>query len=218
MKTKAVQLTALLASAAFAVSSASGQIIFVETFGTVSGTTEIEDHSFDNEPTLSFSGTGDIRSTTESTGYVGASGEANVFLTGGSERSLIISGIDTSSFDPSSFVLSFGAHKNINASDMSELVVSFSTDGDSWTDLSFPAQPTGSGTSNWRLVTISDASMIPASETLSLRWVNTATPPSGTNPQFRIDDITLIPEPSTYAALFGVLAMGLGVFLRRRRR
>lgn len=38
--------------------------------------------------------------------------------------------------------------------------------------------------------------------------------PSGGN---RFDDFTVIPEPATYAALFGLAALGLVVFLRRRR-
>jgi hypothetical protein len=38
--------------------------------------------------------------------------------------------------------------------------------------------------------------------------------PSGGN---RFDEFTVIPEPATYAALFGLAALGLVVFLRRRR-
>ncbi|NBD37443.1 MAG: PEP-CTERM sorting domain-containing protein [Verrucomicrobia bacterium] len=38
------------------------------------------------------------------------------------------------------------------------------------------------------------------------------------NVQLRIDDITVVPEPSTYAALAGVLVFGLAVWTRRRRR
>jgi hypothetical protein len=90
---------------------------------------------------------------------------------------------------------------------MSTLVFDFSTDGTTWTPLALPAQPTGSGTANWRLVTLSNTS-IPISPTLSLRWTNT-----DASVQYRLDDITLVPEPA--AVLLGSLGF-LGLLRRRR--
>lgn len=197
-----------------AVSAAEEQIVFYESFGVPDGTTVIADHAFDNAD-LSFSGTGDIRSSLASSGYDEASGDGNAFLTGGDNRFIAISGIDTSGFAAEDLRLSFGAYKSTTASDMTELVVSFSSDGEAFTDLTFDAQPTGSGTANWRFVSISESAVIPAVPSLTLRWLNSA---ESSSPQFRIDDVTLtaVPEPSVYAALFGVLALMLVLRMRRR--
>jgi hypothetical protein len=92
---------------------------------------------------------------------------------------------------------------------MTTLVLDFSTDGTNWTSISIPTQPTGSGTSVWRLLSFSNTA-IPITNTLSLRWTNTD---SGT--AFRLDDITLSAVPEPAAALLGPL--GLFGLLRRRR-
>ncbi|MEZ4755256.1 MAG: lamin tail domain-containing protein [Flavobacteriales bacterium] len=193
-------LLALVAATLLTPAVSEAQVtIFSENMGTVSATTAIATHDanngFQNSAAYDFTGTGDVRTSTASSGYTGASGAGNIFLTNTSNpRTFIITGINTEGFV--NMTLSFGANKSTTISDMSELVVEVSTDGIAWNALTFPAQPTGSGTTNWRLVTITGG-IIPSAATVSLRWSNTG------GPQFRIDDITLA----------GELAGGCGITL-----
>jgi hypothetical protein len=207
MKSSLLLLTVCLAISG---TNAGAAIIFTESLGTVTATTAIATHEtnngFDNDD-LTFSGTADLRATTASTGYAGASGSTNVFLTSNTSRTFRIDGISTEGFTVGSIGISFGALKSTTTSNMATLVLDFSTNGTDWTPLALPAQPTGSGTANWRLVTLSDTS-IPISPTLSLRWTNT-----DATVQYRIDDITLVPEPA--AVLLGGLGF-LGLLRRRR--
>lgn len=167
-----------------------GQTIFAETMGAVGGTTSIATHEtangFDNT-VFTMSGTGDLRSTSASSGYSGASGSANVFLTNNGTSNFQIATIST--LTCSDLVLSFGAFKSTTASNMSELVVEFSTDGVSYTPVAIPLQPTGTGTAVWRLITVNLPAAAGNQANLRLRWTNSA---SGTgSPQFRIDDVSL---------------------------
>lgn len=158
-------------------------VLFSENVGNPAGTTDITSYTgWQNNGTYSYSGSGDVRSTTASSGYTGASGNGNVFLTSSTGATFEISGINTSSY--SSISISFGAYKSTAASSMSELVLEYSIDGVVYTAISIPAQPTGAGTAIWRLITISNS--IPSTTNLRLRWTNTSAAP-----QFRIDDISL---------------------------
>lgn len=197
-------------------SSAFGQsTIFSENMGSPSGTTTIASNIFQNSQNLAFSGSADIRITSASTGYTDASGGGNVFLTNSGTAWFMISGIDVSGYVAGSIDLSFGAFKSTTASNMTELVVEFSTNGTSFTALTIPSQATGTGTANWRLVNVDGAS-IPSTTSLYLRWTNIST-----GPQFRIDDVKLtgtpVPEPSAFAGVAGLAALG-GAALRRSRR
>ncbi len=191
-----------------------GAVVFSETIGTVSATTAIATHEtnggFDND-SFTYSGTGDLRVSTPSTGYAGASGSSNVFLTSNSSRTFQIDGISTTGYTSGTVGISFGAHKSTTASNMATLILEYSTTGSSWTAISIPTQPTGSGTAIWRSISI-PTTTIPISSTLSLRWTN-----SDTGAQYRLDDIALtadpIPEPAS--ALLG--AFGFLGILRRRR-
>ncbi len=205
-----------------------GDLIFHETFGTVTGNTAFSGGNYTNGVGLTFTGTGDLRTTTNSSGYstsvngvsTPASGNANVFLTNGGTRSLIIGGINTNGFDPNSFSLNFGAIKSTIASDLTDLVVSFSTDGVNFTNLNpqISVQPTGSGTANWRALSLLPVNL-PNSSNLSLRFLNTST----TN-QVRLDDIsmsgtiTAVPEPSSIAFVCLVGSTVLAANLRRRKQ
>ncbi|MCU0796157.1 MAG: S8 family serine peptidase [Akkermansiaceae bacterium] len=155
------------------------QVLFSEDVRTVSATTAIASHTFQNS-NLSFSGTGDVRTSTPSTGYSGASGGANVFVTNSIGRFFEISGVDTRGY--SGLVLSFGQHKSTTAGN-NELVVEVSADGTTYQALSY-SRPTGSGTANW--LKIEAAGEIPAVENLRIRFRQT----SGVH-QFRIDDFVL---------------------------
>lgn len=168
---------------ALGASSARAATIFSENIGTPSGTTAINSYTgWQNNGTLTFSGTGDVRTSSASSGYTGASGSGNVFLTNTAGTYFQISSIDTLNY--STFGLSFGAFKNTIASNMSELTLGFSTNGTSFTSITIPAQPTGAGTANWRLISLTPS--LVGSANLYLRWTNTST-----TPQFRLDDIAL---------------------------
>jgi PEP-CTERM motif len=195
--------------------SSRADLIFSENMGTPASTTLITAYTgWQNQGLLTFSGTGDVRTSTPSN-YVGASGSGNVFLTNQVGRFFQISGINTSSFIPGTFDLSFGAHKSTVASSMSELLLSYSTDGINYNPISFPAQPTGTGTAVWRMISLTDINLASTSN-LRLRWLN-----NSTTPQFRIDDVSLfadpisVPEPSS---LMVVSLVGLALAGRFRRR
>ena len=163
-------------------SSTTGQLIFDEAIGTVSGTTTIDLHEINNgfnNNQLLMSGTGDVRVTLPSTGYTQASGGANIFLTNTIGKYFTISGINTLQlFQP---VFSFGIYKSITASSGADLKVQVSTDGINFTDLAFPSLPSGA---NWNYRTCSG--FIPSSVNLSIRFIN-----MGSTTQYRIDDVSL---------------------------
>lgn len=158
--------------------------IFSENIGTPSGTTIIASNTFQNTG-LSFSGSADVRSTTPSSGYTSASGNGNVFITNTVGKDFQIAGISTVNY--TNLSLSFGAYKSTTASNLTELTLEISTDGITFTTVSFPAQATGSGTANWRLIS---SITLPTSangvSNLRIRFRQTST-----TPQFRIDDIVL---------------------------
>lgn len=159
-------------------------IVFYESMGTVGGTTSIAIHEtnngFDND-NYTMSGTGDVRVTSMSTGYSGASAGANVFFTSAG-KIFTISGINTTGY--SNLQLAHGIYKNSITSDATELVVEVSTNGIDFTPLISAPLSTGSGTANWqyRLIT----GLIPSVPSLSIQFRHS----SGTV-QFRVDDITL---------------------------
>jgi carbon monoxide dehydrogenase subunit G len=146
------------------------------------GTKAISAVNFDN-PELNFSGTGDSRTTNSSSGYDGASGNRNIFLTNAGDPTLIISNINTSNF--SDIKLEFGLRKSTVASDATHLRIEVSEDGENFNLLGFPPQPTGSGTTNWRLIEVTEGT-IPSAENLTIKFTNIAG-----DAQINIDDIHL---------------------------
>ena len=156
--------------------------IFSENMGAPSGTTSIATNVFQNSGTQTYSGTADVRITTVSTGYTGASGGGNVFFTDTSlPRTFEISGINTTGY--SSLTLSFGHYKSSPTAN-NQLVVEVSADGSSYFPLSY-TRPTGTGTASWLLITATGP--IPSTSNLRIRFSQAAL----TNGQFRIDDVTL---------------------------
>ena len=155
--------------------------IFSENIGStaVTGTTAISANTFQNT-NLSFVGTADVRTTTPST-YVGASAGNNVFITNTIGKYIEISNIDTSNY--TSITLSLGLYKSTTASNGSELVIETSSDGTTYTPLTF-TKPTGAGTATWTI--INPTGTISSCYNLRIRFRQTST-----TTQFRIDDIVL---------------------------
>ncbi len=157
--------------------------IFTETIGTVTTTTAISTHEtnngFDND-TYTMSGTGDVRITSASSAYTGASGSANVYLTTTVGKYFQIEGINTIGF--TNLSLSFGMYTSSKGNAAS---VEVSSDGVTYTALSIsPSVSTG-----WHLKTA--AGTIPQAANLRIRFKQTAT-----SAQIRIDDIKLVGMPA----------------------
>ena len=167
------------------VSSVSfGQTFYSENMGTPSGNTLFPAYStgvapatWQNSAPITYSGTGDVRTSAASSGYNGASGSGNVFLTSTLGKYLQIDGLNTSAYNTADIQLSFGYSTNSAAT---QLVVEQSTDATNWTPLTF----TNNANTSWNLVTIAGG-QIPSSATLSLRFTQPATA------QMRLDDIKL---------------------------
>lgn len=156
--------------------------IFSENMGStnVTATTPISSNNFQSLGVLTYGGTADVRATTVSNN-VGASGGNNVFITNSIGRFFEISNIDTSNFENITVSLSF--FKSTTASNGSELVVEVSSDGVTYTPLTFTT-PTGAGSAIWRTITPSGS--IPTCLNLRIRFRQTSV-----TPQFRIDDVVL---------------------------
>jgi hypothetical protein len=176
--------------------SSFGQTIYSENFGTPTGTTLFPAYTtgtapatFQNGSPILYTGSGDVRASSASTGYVGASGTGNVFLTSTAGKNLIISGINTSAYTASDIQLSFGYNTN---STTTQLVVEKSTDGTTWSPITF----NNNANTSWNLVTI-PGGQIPASTTLSLRFTQPATA------QMRIDDIKLAAVSASCTLVLG---------------
>ncbi len=158
-------------------------VIFSENMGTPTTTTTIAANVFQNA-SLAFSGTADVRSTTPSTGYTESSGGGNVFITTSNAPSFQISGINTSSF--SNLALFLGHYKSTTTGN-NELLISVSTDGVNFTQLSY-SRATGSGTATW--LRVSPSGVIPSTSNLRIKFTQTST-----TTQFRIDDVKLTGIP-----------------------
>ena len=155
-----------------------------ENMGTVGGTTVIATHEAANgfvNTAQTMSGTGDLRNTTNSTGYAGASGGANVFLTNTAGLYFQINGINTLAYNTVS--LTFGVYKSLAGETGSTLGLAVSSDG---TTFSTPMPLTGliTGAAGWYLVRVVGA--IPSSATAAVKFVQLSTAS-----QFRIDDVNI---------------------------
>lgn len=156
-----------------------GQIIYSENVGSPSASTPVSTYNgWQNTSPIIYSGSGSARTSSPSSGYSGASGSGNVFLTNTAGTNLIISGLNTSSYNASDIQLSFGYLTNNTSI---QLVAEQSTDGTNWTPITFTQNSTVNA---WTLVTI-PGGQIPSSSTLSLRFTQPSTA------QMRIDDIKL---------------------------
>lgn len=169
--------------------------IFSENCGNPSATTSVATYTgWQNNGVLTFTGNADVRTTVNSSScnpggvtpcYTGASGQGNLFITNTLNTNCVIGSINTSNYTLLS--LSFGILKTTNASNGSELRVQTSSDGATWTNMSF-TMATGGGSSNtWTRITPSGT--IPSTANLRIRFIMNTT---ATGLQFRIDDIKLV--------------------------
>ncbi|MDR6966646.1 hypothetical protein J2X31_000644 [Flavobacterium arsenatis] len=137
---------------------------------------------YQNGSPIVFTGNATIRTTSPSENYTGASGSGCVFIGGATpSQSFMIEGINTTNY--SDLTLSFGHYKTTNAGS-NELTVQVSGDGENWTPMAY-SRPTGTGTSNWILVT--PTGTIPSTENLRIKFENPVTTVG-----FRIDDIKIV--------------------------
>lgn len=173
--------------------SVHSQTIYSENMGTPGGTTLISAYSgWQNTSPIVYTGDGDVRTSLASTGYTGASGGGNVFLTSTIGKNLRIDGINTSAYSAANIELSFGY---LTSTTGTQLVLEKSTNGGTnWTPITF----TQNANTSWNLVTIGGG-QIPSSTTLSLRFTQPATA------QMRIDDIKIINVSATCALSLGTL-------------
>ncbi len=127
----------------------------------------------------------DVRTTTNSSGYTGASGNSNVFMgfsTGSPDRNFIISGINTLGY--SGMRLTFGLKRDAGTDSVK---VEVSADGSTYTQLAI-THPSNNTT--WILDTA--VGSIPATANLRIRFSK-----NSTTGQFRIDDVKLTGITST---------------------
>lgn len=165
-----------------AISAFAQTTIYSENFGTPSAITPVTSFTgYQNASPITYTGTAELRNTTTSSGYTGASSDGCIFLasTSAEDKTLIISGINTQNY--TGIALSFGQWKSTDASS-NQMTVEVSDDGTNWTSLSY-TRSSGSGTSVWTLINATGT--IPATNNLRIRFKNTISSNAG----FRIDDV-----------------------------
>ncbi len=179
----------------FSLTAFSQTTIFTETMGSVSATTTIAAHEtnngFDNKSfTMTDGGAAnpaDIRATSSSTGYAGASGGANVWFTStAGDRGFAIEGIDASSY--ANMKLNFAVRKEGGAgTDFATFAVQY-WDGAAFNTVNVNSFPTSSSAAGWYL--ISTVSLPPAAQIngLKIRFLKTGTIAC------RLDDVKLFSD------------------------
>jgi len=190
--------------------SLNAQVVFIETMDghleTSISTWETNDY-YDNDE-LTMSGTGEMSDSDKSDGYFAAygdnSGNCNVYLNSSGEY-FQIEGINTTGF--SDLELSFGIKKSTGGDNGTNLQVSYSTDGSSWTNVSTGGiYPTGpSSTTSWHYVSLSG--FIPETSSLYIRFTSL-----DASEEFHIDDIR-ITKPALIVESYDLSAYGDTILL-----
>lgn len=162
--------------------------LYEEDFGTPASATLIQHYAGWQNSSVIYTGNGtcDIRTTSASTGYGGASGGGNVMIND-TLKWFQISGLNTSSALPT-VNLYCGLRKTASENG-SNFRVQFSTDSMIWVEL--PMQdtlPTGIGTGKWFRVCFPN---LPAHPYLHLRFSNLA------KVDYRLDDIRIVEGTET---------------------
>ncbi|MEX2381336.1 MAG: PEP-CTERM sorting domain-containing protein [Opitutales bacterium] len=184
-----------------------GQVPFSETFDTV---TSIDDWTVAgdafNETSLNWlDGGGNPGGALEFGGFHTGEGAGRGYSVFHTEEGIDFTGLTTLSFDARLTAPSVGT--NI------QMQIGIPGVAPTWHSL------TNSGLSNdWNTFLYDVSSATPGEGTFRIDFLVAAGAFEGAGATFAADNITLtaVPEPSTYAALFGALALGFA-FLRRRR-
>jgi len=100
---------------------------------------------FENDA-LTMSGTGDMRTTSASSGYTGASGTWNVMVNASGENFIIA---DINSVGYTNMMVFFGIRKNSTSENGSTMAIDASTNGTDWVSCGSISLPTGTGTATW---------------------------------------------------------------------
>lgn len=168
-----------------------GQVtLFSETMGTgATGNPTVTAYAGFQNNSAMFLGNADVRTTSASSGYVGASAGNNVFLSANIGQYFVITGLNTSTY--TDLELSFGFRKssdNTKHISSADFVVEVATNYNSidntgtFTQLSYATVTTGAV---WSLVTIT--STIPSSNNLTIRFRQ-----AQDDAQIRIDDVNVV--------------------------
>ncbi|MCO5062309.1 MAG: choice-of-anchor D domain-containing protein [Kiritimatiellae bacterium] len=165
--------------------------VFEESMGTGGSngdsiSTHESNDRFDHDD-LTMSGTGDMRNTSTSSGYTGASGSFNVMLNTLGEY-FIIAGINT--VGSSNMKLYYGIRKNSTSEDGSGMTVEASTNGSSWVSCGTVSLPTGAGTATWHYRTNAVPASMEGATNLQIRFT------SGNSVEWRLDDVKLTADVS----------------------
>ncbi|MFA5011874.1 MAG: kelch repeat-containing protein [Ignavibacteria bacterium] len=164
--------------------------IFTESMGTVSSTTTLATHEanngFDNDAFTMTKGDAtnpaDIRATSVSSGYTGASGSANVWFTStNAQYGFAIEGINASSY--TSLKLKFGYRKE-SSSALPTLALEY-WNGSSWINVSFTFNESTNAGTGWYLSPTISLPVGAQISGLKLRWLKSGTV------AVRIDDVVL---------------------------
>jgi hypothetical protein len=161
--------------------------VFSESLGTVTTNTNVStlenNNGFDNDSyTMTSSSNSNVYLFNGgSSGYSGASGSGALFFD--NNGNFIISGINSTSL--SNMQICFAIKKTSNSFTGSGFTVAVSSNGTSWTDLSYTSLPSGTGTSTPWYVRYATGN-IPAASNLRIRFLRSG------GSDFYIDDIKLI--------------------------
>lgn len=166
------------------MSEAIGQnVLYEENMGTPTSNTLVQNYTGWQNTTVLYIGNGtcDVRTSSASTGYGGASGGGNIMIND-TVKWFQISGINTAAATNTTVKLYCGLRKT-KTENGSHLLVEFSTDSIVWTSLPMEdTLPIGTGTTGWHRVCFPN---LPVHPHLHLRFSSTA------NVEFRIDDIRI---------------------------
>jgi len=186
-----------------------------------------------NNKDVSPQGGGDL--TVADRGFFGAGGSLNTLEAQGQPNTnslglgfqdSVVNGkaftlaIDLANFDGGSlgsgWSLSFGAVNDNDADNSSTIGWAYSTDGSSFTDAGITTNV--SNTAQEKTVDLSSVSALDDQTTVFFQGTLNGVEDNSTTfvDNFGVD-ATTVPEPSTYAAIAGVLALGLAAYRRHRR-
>jgi hypothetical protein len=168
--------------AVFPLALGAQTVLYKENFGLPTATTLVQQYSGWEDTIVVYTGDGtcDLRVTSASSGYGGASGGGNVMIND-TVKWFQVSGLNTLSYTDLS--LYCGLRKTAS-DDGTHLVVEVSGNGVSWTRLSMEdSLPSGTGTSGWYRVRFPN---VPATSDLRIRFSNSS------QKEYRLDDLALV--------------------------